>query len=386
VRTAILAIVSIALTYAIAEGVATALYARGVLEPVPIWMHERTDPAGNLRFDPIRGAWLSSTPARIACFASDDREIETRGSYFGNNEGFPDRDDFYPERREPGTVRLAVFGDSFSHGQYFEMNWPDRGERLARSAGRKLELLNFSLDGAGLVNWASVLERFVAPKGYELDGVIFAVWGDDLDRHFTWWDDRPREHKSELQRVLLGQSRNYNLDRTPNGIVAGNPYVRWYVVTPEQLDRAIAGQWLPEVRRPARAFFWNRAKKWVAEHQTESAPPYVYGKAPNFNAGQRGLMQRTRLALNQLHLPVLVVRVPNRIEHPSWQGDAERFAELLGARYLDGGAAFEGLSGDDFDALWLRVDGHWSQRGSDLFAELMVGALANWPSTPIAAD
>ncbi len=379
-RAAILALVSVGLTYALAEGVATTLYVRGLIDPVPIWMHERTDPAGNLRFDPVRGARLSQTPARIVCVASDGT-IETQGSYFGNNEGFPDSDDFHPKRADADTLRLAVFGDSFSQAQFLDTNWPDRVEELERSAGRKLELLNFSLDGAGLVNWASVLTRFVQANEYELDGVIFAVWGDDLDRHFTWWDDRPREHKGELQRVLLGRSRDFDLDQTPKGIVAGSPYLRWYVVTPEQFDRAIAGEWLPEFHRAARPFLWERAKQLVAElrNPRDGRPITQPQRFRVFNQGQRELMDRTRHALNASKLPALVVRVPNRVEHISWNGDAIRFAERLGARFVDGGEAFDGLSDDAFDALWLPVDGHWNQRGSDLFAEYLRRALADWP-------
>jgi hypothetical protein len=369
-----LAVASVVLTYGLVEAALTALFVRGYVDPVPIWMHERTDPAGNLRFDPVRGARLSATPARIVCIASNG-SIETRGRYFGNNQGFPDRDDFHPKRGDPATLRFAVFGDSFSHAQFFDTNWPDRTEDLAREAGRKLELLNFSLDGAGLLNWASVLTRFVEPQGYELDGVIFAVWGNDLDRHFTWWDDRPRKHKGELKRVLLGRSKNFDLDETPDGIVAGSPYVRWYVVTPDQLDHALAGDWRPEVHRAPRAFLWGRAQRLWAELSGGSV---TVDRPRAFSAGQRALIERTRLALNGLGLPVLVVRVPNQVEDPSWEGDAERFAELLDADFVDGGAAFEGLSDTEFEALWLATDGHWNQSGSDLFAEFALRAIANW--------
>ena len=52
-RTAMLAVASVVVTYAVAEAALTALFVRGYVDPVPIWMHERTDPTGNLRFDPV---------------------------------------------------------------------------------------------------------------------------------------------------------------------------------------------------------------------------------------------------------------------------------------------------------------------------------------------
>ena len=243
----ILAGLSVLVTYAIAEGVLTFLWMRGTLEPQSVWMHERTDPAGNVVFDAIRGSRLSAEPSRIVCIATNGL-IETQGLYRGNNQGFPDRDDFGPERDDPEARRYAVFGDSFTHAQFIEMNWPDRLEDLAKERGEPLQLLNFSLDGAGLANWTSVLTKHVVPQDYQLDGVIFAVWGSDLMRTFTWWDDSPRESAADPEPILLGKARRFRLEFAPasSASAIGKPHELWWAVPRERFDQALAGGYLQQ--------------------------------------------------------------------------------------------------------------------------------------------
>jgi hypothetical protein len=71
--------------------------------------------------------------------------------------------------------RVAVFGDSFSAGQQSAVNWPDRAEDITRDTGTRVQFLNFSMDGAGLANWWSVLTKLVDRDNYDLDAVVFAV-------------------------------------------------------------------------------------------------------------------------------------------------------------------------------------------------------------------
>lgn len=360
----------------VAEGIATALYRRGLLDPVSIWLHVRSDPRGQLRYDPVRGSWLSSRPARMAVVTTDG-EVEYRSTYRGNRQGFPDRNDFEAQRRDRGVLRLAVFGDSFSAAQYLAVNWPDRAEDLARKAGHPIELLNFSLDGGGLGNWASVLIRFIQPEGYELDGVIFAVWGEDLKRRFGWWDDASRSPGAEAEPVLFGRPLMWGLGAIPPDREAAleSPYelsARRLAVSEAQLEAALDGRWRPPVPRLATPYLWHRASAGLARLRH---PPGATPRRGTFHAGQLFLIRKIRRALAEMELPAQVVRIPNRREDRSWEGEAEAFARLLGATYVDGAEAFAGLGWRGRRALWSRVDGHWSQEGSDRFAAFMAERL-----------
>jgi hypothetical protein len=76
-------------------------------------------------------------------------------------------------------------------------------------------------------------------------------------------------------------------------------------------------------------------------------------------------------------LPVLVIHIPDRPglldpDGARWQKrEAEEFARAIGAKFLDGGRLFEGLSTAEIKGLFLPHDGHWNQAGSDQFAEFV---------------
>lgn len=129
-----------------------------------------------VHFDPIRGYMLSKQASRWCHIVNGN--VEFVAWLKGNSQGFPSRTDFVPARTDASTRRIAVFGDSFSSGDYLDTNWPDRTQALAEAGGEKLQLLNFSLYGAGLANWWSILTRLVAAQNYELDGIVFE---DSLD-------------------------------------------------------------------------------------------------------------------------------------------------------------------------------------------------------------
>jgi hypothetical protein len=377
--------VAVVLTAALVELVATLLYCRGVLDPESLWLHARTDPRGHLRYDPVRGSWLSDRPARFAIVTTAG-DVETTSVYRGNRQGFPDRDDFQPRRRDAATRRFAVLGDSFTAAQYLPASWPDRAEDLAREAGRPVELLNLSLDGGGVGNWASVLVRFVQPEGYELDGVVFAVWGEDLKRRFGWWDDAPRRPGAEPEPVLFGRPLRWGLGDVPATREAAlrGPHeesARRFAVTEAQLDAALRGAWKPPFERSSAPYLWSRVHGLL---RARLDPPDFSARRGMFHAGQQYLIRKIRQSVEAMGLPALVVRVPSRREDRSWEGEAEAFARILGAAFVDGGEALAGLGARERDAAWMRVDGHWSQEGSDHFAAFMVEVLRTWPDVAAA--
>ena len=182
--------ITLLLGYSFAELVLTSLYMQGTLLPIPksTVVLEQAEQGASRRYDPVRGCLLAQYPSRIAIVASNGL-IETEGIVKGNNRGFPDRDDFQLERGKTKTRRYAVFGDSMTSAQFLKRNWPDMAEDLTSGEQVSLELYNFSVFGAGLDNWRSILVEHVEAEGYELDGVIFAVCCDDLHRGSTFWDD-----------------------------------------------------------------------------------------------------------------------------------------------------------------------------------------------------
>jgi hypothetical protein len=91
-------------------------------------------PGETIKFDPVRGYYLTRTPSRIA--RVNFGKIEYQGSYQCNAQGFADRDDFNTKRSSASQRRIAVFGDSFTAAIMEPLNspdWPDRWKIYALS-------------------------------------------------------------------------------------------------------------------------------------------------------------------------------------------------------------------------------------------------------------
>lgn len=96
-----------------------------------------------------------------------------------NRDGF--RDTNHAVRAARGTTRIAVIGDSFvwGAGVAFPEIMTSRLERIAASAGRPVEVMNFGVTGTGPRSYARAWEGAV--RRYRPDVVIVAFYaGNDL--------------------------------------------------------------------------------------------------------------------------------------------------------------------------------------------------------------
>ena len=194
------------------------------------WFFE--DVGRTIQFDAVRGCRLTTTPSRLIGITHGT--VEYVGTIRGNCQGFPDRDDFWPKRPQGSVRRIAVFGDSFTAAHYLGQNWPDRAEDLAREADKPIQLLNFAIYAGGLANWHRVLLGIVDFEGYEIDGLIFAVYGNDLWRTFYLADGRG------AKQYMHAVWPSWNPATYPARLEEARPYLRpadnSYVLTPEELN------------------------------------------------------------------------------------------------------------------------------------------------------
>ena len=342
------------------------------------WLFE--DSGRTWRFDPVRGYRLTSTPSRF--LRATDGRFEYVGVARGNAQGFADRDDFTAKRGRGGIKRIAVFGDSFTAEEHLGQNWPDRAEDLARDRGEPVELLNFAVSGAGLANWWSVLTRLVAADDYELDGVVFAVFGGDLRRKFTVWDHRDSDHP------LFGRAPAWDPSTYPKTLDEARPFLRphpGHILSREAFERTLQGHWpRAEPRRlrpvpphprppglPARP--GRRATRGRRRPRPHARPPRRRHRAcPRRppSPGPGGPHPRP-------------IEPPRPGPRPSWpRGESEDFARALGAAFLDGADAFAGLRPSEVRAEFLPHDGHWNQSGSDRFAGFLLPHLDRLATGP----
>jgi hypothetical protein len=374
--------VILVVTYAVFEAAVSVLYLKDVIEPpASIWLYEGS--GNTVHFDPIRGYRLTDVPSRMTRITRNT--VEYVGVLRGNNEGFPDRDDFYPRRGPQGGKRIAVFGDSYTAAQFLGQNWPDYVEDLAPDTPTALHLLNFSTDGGGLANWWSVLTRIVEEDGYEIDGVIFAVIPGNLWRGFSVSDHREAHHP------LFGRVPEWNPEAFPRTLEEARTYLRPFtrdshIVSAEEFDRALDMQWRPPSRKPVRPYFtlklWRALRGGLCLEKQGPTPPLAFG---SFDPGQEWMIRDMARAIQTMDIPAMVVHVPSRESLVDGDRgapppvDTQLFAALLGARVVDGKEAFLGSTEAEVRAMWFRYDAHWNQSGSNLFGRFMTTLLTDWP-------
>jgi hypothetical protein len=349
--------------------------------PATCWLMEH--PGETIRFDPDRGFFLTRTPSRFARII--DRQPEIVGTYRGNAQGFPDRDDFTVQRSNRYERRFAVFGDSFTAGTFVvPRTWPERLEDTdSAGRGQPLKLLNFALTGVGLATWASILRNIVVRDEYELDGLIIAVAWDDLDRKFALFDQVDSQTLAYTRVPSWDPALQPKTSSEAASLLKNHAIPDTYILSPSDFDDALAGH-------------WNAPRKWkfrlttrIADAVTAKSICYS-GRdlcpASGFDSGQIYLIEEIRRLTKEHLLPTVVAYIPSRDEllNPDSRSNLERtkqFAEMIGASFLDGREAFRGLSSQEIKESWYPHDGHWNQAGSDRFAGFMSRQIESWANT-----
>lgn len=114
-------------------------------------------------------------------------QVEFDHNRVANEQGWYSKRNY--TKRKGDKKRYIVLGDSYSGGMAISETWVDMVNDLSIQSGNdSIELYNFSLEGAGLVNWYRIFYYEIIPN-YEFDGVIFASSSEkdgvpDLDRQF----------------------------------------------------------------------------------------------------------------------------------------------------------------------------------------------------------
>jgi len=336
-------------------------------------------PGETVRFDPDRGFFLTETPSRMARITHG--HVEYVGPFHGNAQGFADRDDFSIRRRDPSEVRIGVFGDSFTTATFEPSgfpNWPACAEDVGRSSGEPLTLLNFGLDGGGLANWASVMRNIVVKDRYDLDGLIIAVAWDDLDRKFAMFEQTDSGKFAYARAPSWDTSSQPRTEAEADALLRKHPLRNHYVLTPAQFDAAVSGKWKP---REWRLRIADRFISVVRDFLGRSDAP---DRAPRgFEPGQLALIQEIKRLADDNSLPIVVVYIPYREEllysnYPSRVERTRQFAQILGAKFVDGRDVFRGLNPQQVRYLWYSYDGHWNHYGSSRFAEYMAPRIPTW--------
>lgn len=327
------------------------------------------DSGETIRFDPERGYRLTQNSARQTQYTWGVREYV--GAWRGNNQGFQDARDFYPQRGKPSTYRLVVLGDSMTAAPFLERNWPDAIEDFAREDGYNLEVLNMAQDGTGLSNWWSLIKHEIIARGYDIDAVAMAVSGDALRRAFSIMS----QHDEQLWfgEVPNPETRAWRPEEWPKTLDEARPYMRpiGVVCDSTAFEEVLQGDYGKYIPSPLTGV--------PSTTKAILLPIFdrIFGDTTAYVAGQQRMITDIGDWIRQKKVRALVVQVPlmgwiNRGGFDDVSPEFRDFAHQIGAETINGNRAFQGLSENKIrDEYWLKYDGHWAQSGSDRFARFI---------------
>ena len=121
--------------------------------------------------DPSLG-WVSRPRSKTALYTYNEQGIRVISA-----------DTIYPPDAAAGTVRLAVFGDSYTNGAEVRDHetWAAQAEALLRGRHESVELLNLGVNGYGMDQAYLRWER--VGRGYRPDVVVFGLQVENIHRN-----------------------------------------------------------------------------------------------------------------------------------------------------------------------------------------------------------
>ena len=341
----------------------------------------------NVHFNPKTGyKWDSNDTCR--CVRIGENVVIFDNKFVTNNYGYVTHNEFYTQKQDAIKKRYMVLGDSFTAALFLESNWVDRVNELSQESGNdSIEFYPFGVDGGGVLNWHAIFFNEIVPE-FHFDGVIIASFFDDLNRDLqiynsengscimTGFDSLPNQKKFIKQQKKQGR-------------------IAWEVKSDKEIDtfkknkevklRSKRNEWtLSFVKRIApliiRAYYnFNHIRKYYKEDADINQLIHLFYPSHKINR----LYEIIEYCKNN-NKEVIITSIPNKesigrdyvsknqksIQHIELSYIAKKYNTL----YFDGFEVYDEFSKEEIDSYWLKYDGHWNQKGSDLYAN----SFARW--------
>ena len=340
------------------------------------------------QFDTIRGfRWL---PGEWRMTKVMNNEVLYDRMFVPNRQGYSSKVDYHRKKQNNEVFRFIVLGDSFTSGEYLEMPWSDKLNQLSKNKYNDCaEFYSFSINGGGIVNWHSIFHKEVAPN-YEFDGVILAVFGNDLERNFFvmehaqetgyagYLDHIPVNRSQFLKNDLpkLPPLAPYKSDTTINKMVADaraytNSKSRFSFKPDLYLFRLIL--FSPFIIQ--NHFAW---RAFLNQHLSPMDREVTQGEILT-SLGERKLQMLNEIIAycTEHNKEVIISILPYEPAiHEMEKGKVLTYSlyckyltDVYGVNFFDGVTPFSSLTEQEVDDCFLNYDVHWTQKGSDFYAD-----------------
>jgi len=342
------------------------------------------------KYDSISGYKWQPVDCRITKIVN--RKIIFDHKFRPNQQGYLSNLDYQFQKKDSSVIRYLVFGDSFAAGMYLEHSWPDYlQEKLDRKfPERKFEIYSFAIDGAGLFNWHRIFINEVIPN-YEFDGIIIAAWGNDFTRdfaimhhegdgaYFGYFDQVPKNHKDFRDNYL---PNTWFTEIIPDSIIdqkiaeAKNPKNDIFHFTTPDLNL------LMKIYDAFEQIFYLKKQEGFEEKFISSRKHFMKNYSIETFKERYGMARfeklDTMIQYCKAHNKQVIfctqadevgIRDLKIGNYHYMQGELEGLARHYDMLYFDGLRYYLDLPDEEIKECFLKYDPHWSQKGSDIFAE-----------------
>ena len=366
---------SLLLVYLFAEVIYSALVVNHIVKRRTIYFTEAIDPNGHIHFDSEIGYRMSKTPARYGSIVSDGR-LQSMGVLVGNNYGLPDKRTFFPKKPDSTVTRIAVLGDSFTASQFTERGWLSFfQDSLNKTGTDSIELLNFSVDGGGLANWHGIMESIILKDEFDIDGVIYAICGDDLSRTFHYRHEYLRGddgNQLSSRAVGVGYHDSWLTNSYPLELDEAEMWFSdgWVVMNSDEIDEIEGGNW--KLNKEWSAYFTLEVFDLCLRALEVFTKPSLAEPNGFSDSNQLEIIERMTAMHRTLCVPTLCLSLCATNEQNI---QADSFASMIGASYIQ---EVQPEFHHDWESLYIEGDGHWTLAGAEFFAKNNHNQLQAW--------
>jgi hypothetical protein len=264
----------------------------------------------------------------------------------------------YPREKPDGEYRIAVIGDSFTANITNNIRWTELLESelkassawRAFTAGKRTRVLNFGVDGMGMVQFAAMLHHHAL--GFAPDLVIVNFIVDDMWRKLTY-------------------------RRAPDSVADMDLYVRdrflsrvdWFSFRPELVAATVGRLWGMRCTLPLSA----------AEFVSANADLRYSSRAEALDAAAVAISSILADAPRAIFLQAALKPEVDGTAPAEWKNVPEDLAKAVpGFRVI---SMRHAIAGADIDSLFI-IDGHYTDRTTELYGRAVAQELIDRFSEP----
>jgi hypothetical protein len=296
-----------------------------------------------------------------------------KNTFKGNNYGFHSSIDFTPQKLL-NVKRWIVFGDSFTDGYFLQTTWVDKMNEMYRKDSVPIEFYSFSVNGGGVRNWNQIFHQIV-DSNFEFDGVVFAVFGNDLMRDFfVLHQDKKQELYKYYDYIPSQKEVDFDLKNSLNSNLDYIHLFKKKVIYTSRICNFILRKLL---NKKYRDFYKNEQSglqnEFIMSNDTvEISEEYLEKKyKKNFALFMAFIntlkIQNKQVALLSIpELDGLNMNVNGQLTQI--QKELIWIANQQKLGFIDGYQLMINSKIKSLDSFYFKNDGHWNQLGSNEFA------------------